>query len=48
MVLKIFDIRQQKIVIPVVPVYYLGKVFRPQSREESLRQSLAISMSWED
>lgn len=34
--------------IPIVPVYYVGKVFRPQSREERLRQSPAISISWED
>ena len=48
MVLNTLSIRQQKTVIPIFPVYYLGKVFKPQSIEESLRYSPAMSMSWED
>lgn len=35
MVLKIFDIRQQRTVISVVLVYYLGKAFRSECREEN-------------
>ena len=45
---KTSNIRQQKTVIPIISVYYLGKVFRPQSRKEKLRLRTAISMSWEN
>lgn len=37
MVLKTFNIRQQKTMIPIVSVYYLEKVFRSQSRDERFR-----------